>query len=48
MSAFGKIGGISGPELIIMEQEFTEFVDFKMVVDTETFNAYVKAIRLFS
>jgi hypothetical protein len=44
MTGFGKLGGVTGEELILMESEFLDFVDYNLMVDTETFNEYVKAI----
>jgi hypothetical protein len=48
MSKFGRLGGVSGEELISLEESFLKFIDFRLLIDEETYNMYLKAVVLFA
>lgn len=47
MSEFAKVGGVPKDQLIVLEQTFCEIVDFRLSVDSETYNHYITAIRTY-
>ena len=44
MTEFAKVGGVPKDQLVILEQAFLEIVDFRLAVDSETYNHYISAI----
>jgi|JI8StandDraft_1071087.scaffolds.fasta_scaffold421905_1 hypothetical protein len=48
MAEIAKIGGIPKVELIILEQVFCDITEFKLAVDSETYNTYIAALRKYA
>lgn len=48
MAEIAKIGGIPKVELIILEQVFCDITEFKLAVDSETYNKYIAALRKYA
>jgi hypothetical protein len=48
LSSIARAGGVERDELINLETEFMNFLDFTLFVDEDTFNKYTKAIVVYS
>lgn len=48
LASIARSGGIERDELIFLENEFLNFVDYNLYVDEETFNKYTESALIFS
>lgn len=48
LASIARAGGVETQELISLESEFMNFIDFDLYVTEQTFNKYSKAIVLYS
>lgn len=48
LESIARVGGVSKEELIFLEKEFLNFIDYQLYVDEDTFNEYSQSIVIFS
>ncbi|CAI2379409.1 unnamed protein product [Moneuplotes crassus] len=48
LASIARVGGIEKDELIFLENEFVDFMDFNLHIHEEEFNKYVESVILFS